>query len=399
LQRKSPFGDANSVAIIPAENQRLLMLEVRGKLAGSVVQAPFRALACCVSLLVLIGCGTTRRTDTSRTATEQLLLSDAIDRSVSRIDFGLLSGRDVYLDTTYLGSAVDKDYMVSTLRQHMLSCGCVLSDKKEEAQIVVEVRAGVVGTDRHDLLFGTPATTVSLGALSPFPGTPTMFPEIALAKRTDQMGVAKIGVFAYERSTGSPIWQSGSDVVASKARDLWVFGTGPFQRGNVYGGTKFAGDDLRVPLVSSNGDKQPPVRVARERVFNPDAQTKKPTTKNTDTAAAKPPQTQSSAEAKTPDAAIASKGHGNADSSLAQRAYQPVIQNSETAIEQRPGPAVSGPEPLPPDSGFASPASYQKDVSQTIRPTSTAWPPLNSQPNPVADAPRSHFDAAWEPGN
>ncbi len=201
------------------------------------------------------------------------MLSDAIDRSVSRIDFGLLSGRDVFLDTTYLGTAVDKDYIVSTLRQHMLSCGCTLRDKKDDAQFVVEVRAGVVGTDRHDLLFGTPATTVSLGALSPLPGTPTMFPEIALAKRTDQMGVAKIGVFAYERATGTPVWQSGSDIVASKARDLWVFGTGPFQRGNIYGGTKFAGDDLSVPLVSSK-TKQPPVRVARERIFNPDALSK-----------------------------------------------------------------------------------------------------------------------------
>jgi hypothetical protein len=93
-------------------------------------------------------------------------------------------------------------------------------------------------------------------------------PEIALAKRTDQIGVAKLAVFAYERATGVPVWQSGSDVVASKARDLWVFGTGPYQRGNIYGGTKFAGEDLRVPLMSDKNDERPPVRVARERVLN-----------------------------------------------------------------------------------------------------------------------------------
>ncbi len=226
--------------------------------------------AFCALVVLLSGCGTTRRSDTARTATEQLLLSDAIDRSVSRIDFGLLGGRNVFLDNSYLGSTVDKEYITSTLRQHMLACGCILKDKKEDAELVVEVRAGTIGTDRHDLLFGTPATTVSLGALSPLPGAPTQVPEIALAKRTDQMGVAKIAVFAYERSSGTPVWQSGSDVVASRSRDLWVFGTGPFQRGNIYGGTKFAGDDLRVPLVSnSKNDRRPPVRVARERLLNP----------------------------------------------------------------------------------------------------------------------------------
>jgi hypothetical protein len=226
----------------------------------------------CALAVLCAGCGTTRRTDTSRTATEQLLLADAIDRSVSRIDFGLLAGKKIYLDNTYLGAAVDKEYITSTLRQHMLACGCVLKDKKDDADFVVEVRAGAVGTDRHDLLFGTPSTSVSLGAFSPVPGAPpAQVPEIALAKRTDQIGVAKIAVFAYERATGVPVWQSGSDVVASKARDLWVFGTGPYQRGNIYGGTKFAGEDLRVPLMSDKNDERPPVRVARERVLNAEA--------------------------------------------------------------------------------------------------------------------------------
>lgn len=221
-------------------------------------------------LTCLAGCGTTRRSDTARTATEQMLLSDAVDRAISRIDFGLLSGHDVYLDPTYIGQAVDKDYITSTLRQHMLACGCVIKDKKDDAELVVEVRTGVIGTDRHDLMFGVPSTTVALGALSPVPGTPTMVPEIALSKRTDQMGVAKIGVFAYERESGRPVWQSGSDVVASRARDTWVLGTGPFQRGSIYEGTKFAGEDLSVPLLSNlRRDKRAPVRVARERVFNP----------------------------------------------------------------------------------------------------------------------------------
>jgi hypothetical protein len=349
-----------------------------------------RAIAWGIVFVVLIGCGTTRRTDTSRTATEQLLLSDAIDRSVSRIDFGLLSGRDVFLDTTYLGTAVDKDYIVSTLRQHMLSCGCTLRDKKDDAQFVVEVRAGVVGTDRHDLLFGTPATTVSLGALSPLPGTPTMFPEIALAKRTDQMGVAKIGVFAYERATGTPVWQSGSDIVASKARDLWVFGTGPFQRGNIYGGTKFAGDDLRVPLVSSKNDKQPPVRVARERVFNPDSLSKANGAKDTDAQAAKVKQNSQAGDAARQGDRIAAANHGGMSPAAVQSA----------AVTPSPDQSALAP---PAQSGFASPASYQQDATRPAPGPGAAWPAANLNPNSAPaslghDSPRSQFDAAWAPG-
>jgi hypothetical protein len=301
----------------------------------------------CALLAAIVGCGTTKRSDTARTATEQMLLSDAVDRSISRIDFGLLAGKEVYLDSTYLASAVDKDYIISTLRQHMLACGCILRDKKEDAQLVVEARAGAVGTDRHDLLFGTPATSVSLGALSPIPGLPNQFPEIALAKRTDQMGVAKIAVFAYERATGVPVWQSGTDAVASRARDLWVFGTGPFQRGNIYDGPKFAGEELNVPLIGrKKGDKKPPVRVARERVFNPEVL--------------------SNLDEPTADA-VASKAPA------ATTAAAPAAALSAAQSTAKAEPAADA-SPKPADSGAAV---------------------ATAQPRPLFDAPRSQFDANW----
>lgn len=291
------------------------------------------------------GCGTTRRSDTSRTATEQMLLSDAVDRAVSRIDFGVLSGHDVFLDSAYLGGSVDKEYIISTLRQHMLACGCVLKEKKEDASLVVEVRAGTVGTDRHDLLFGVPPTTVSLGALSPVPGTPTMVPEIAFAKRTDQIGVAKLAVFAYERDTGTPVWQSGSDIIASRARDLWVFGAGPFQRGNIYDGPKFAGGELHVPLVSKH-EKRPPTRVARERMFN------------------------------APTAAKRNEGRKDNQEQVASAGAATDSSNS-------PKPETPGE-----NDAQATQVSHQIDVPAKNTPQSSN--PIAAQP------PRSQFDSVWE---
>jgi hypothetical protein len=115
----------------------------------------FHRLAILAILFIgFAGCGTTRWTDTARTATEQMLVSDAIERSVSQIDFKPMQGQRVFLDTTYLSTVTDKDYLISTLRQHMLASGCVMELAKDRADFIVEARAGAVGTDRHDVLYG-----------------------------------------------------------------------------------------------------------------------------------------------------------------------------------------------------------------------------------------------------
>jgi len=182
-------------------------------------------------MLALAGCGTTRSTDSLRTATEQLLISDAIDRAVQTIDFQPLSGQSVYLDDTRLEEIVDRDYLVSTLRQHLLASGCTLKDVRDEADFIVEARAGAVGTDRNDLLFGIPATNVP--QILPLQGVPAAIPEVPLAKRRDQRGVAKISMFAYHRASGQPVWQSGIAARESSSNDVWLFGAGPFQYGSV----------------------------------------------------------------------------------------------------------------------------------------------------------------------
>ena len=112
-----------------------------------------------------------------------------------------------------------------------------------------------------------PQTNLPLGGM--FPLAPSSIPEIPLMKRTGQQGVCKIAVFAYERKTGQPVWQSGTRQVVSKAKDIWFFGTGPFQQGTIYEGTKFAGDKLTVPLPGKNEPPKKPdnVEVAREMVF------------------------------------------------------------------------------------------------------------------------------------
>jgi hypothetical protein len=201
------------------------------------------------------GCGTTRVTDTKRTATEQLLISRSIDDTISNLDFRLLDGKRVYLDAQYLDGVTDKGYLISSLRQHMLACGCLLQEERKNATYVVEARAGSVGTDRNDLLVGVPQTTIP----SVMPGMPGgVIPEIPLAKKTNRRAVAKIAVFAYNRVNGEPVWQSGTLQAACDQRDSWLLGAGPFRRGTLIKGTEVYEQNITVPILDKK--KQEPDR-------------------------------------------------------------------------------------------------------------------------------------------
>lgn len=213
-------------------------------------------LVACIGLFsILAGCGTTRTTNTQRTATEQLLISDAIDRTVQLIDFTPLANEAVFFDDRRLYNAVDSDYLISSLRQQMLASGCLLKEKREDATYVVEPRVGAVGTDSHNLLFGFPATNVP--QLSLLQALPPAIPEIPIAKRRNQRGVVKIAVFAYRRDTGEPAWQSGIATNQSTDNNIWILGAGPFKRGTIHQGISFANGNLARRLARGKSKPKP----------------------------------------------------------------------------------------------------------------------------------------------
>jgi hypothetical protein len=209
-------------------------------------------------MLPLTGCGTTRSTDTPRSATEQLLVSRAVDEAVAELDFTSLNGKPVYLDVTQLDVSADHKYLASSVRQALLAAGSLLQEERPKATYVVEVRSGALGTDRNSILVGIPQTTVPIPSL--VPGQPAIIPEIPFAKYTDQTGVAKIAIFAYNRVTGRPVMQTGMHQSTSTAKDTWVLGMGPFQSGTSRGhGTTFAGGPLRLPFFDDELTQPPSV--------------------------------------------------------------------------------------------------------------------------------------------
>ena len=209
--------------------------DVRGIGCSASGWRPARSAATAVLMAALAGCGTTRMSDSKRTATEQLLVSQAIDRAVMRVDVRPLADRKVFLETAFMDDVEDAKYLQSALRHQLMASGCLLAKDRDSADVVVEARAGAVGTDRSSVLLGIPATSLTVK------GNETSTPELVLAKRSEQRGVAKLSVYAYERESGQPVWQSGEEHVASNARDRWLFGAGPWQDGEIHDEPAFAG--------------------------------------------------------------------------------------------------------------------------------------------------------------
>ena len=188
--------------------------------------------ACVCALLLFTGCGTTK----SQLATQQMLTSDAIDRTVGQIDFSVLSGQKIYFDSEYVDAFkpvgfITNKYIISSLRQQMFAAKCIVMDTKEEADtVIIEARVGALGTDEHDVTYGLPASSALNSAASVLASAPAIpvIPEISLARRQEQLGATKISVFAYDRVSRSPVWQSGTSTSTSYAKSFWILGAGPF---------------------------------------------------------------------------------------------------------------------------------------------------------------------------
>jgi hypothetical protein len=195
------------------------------------------------------GCGTTK----SRLATEQLLMSDAVDRAVAGIDFQSLAGKKVYFDSRYVVNVkgagfVNSEYVISSLRQQMVAADLRLQDKPEDAEYVVEARVGTLGTDGNEIVYGIPANRGISEAANLIPNVPQLpaIPELSLARKESQVGAFKVAAFAYNRRSGEPVWQSGIARTTTTSQDVWVFGAGPFQQGSIHDHTTFAGNDIRL---------------------------------------------------------------------------------------------------------------------------------------------------------
>ncbi|KKK88137.1 hypothetical protein LCGC14_2746190, partial [marine sediment metagenome] len=105
------------------------------------------------------GCSSRLVTNTPRSALEQLLLSEAVDRALAKLQLPEISGKKVHADFTNL-KAYDQEYIKVATRARLAQLGGILVDKADQADLVAEVSSGALGLEYKNSGVGIPALPV-----------------------------------------------------------------------------------------------------------------------------------------------------------------------------------------------------------------------------------------------
>lgn len=166
--------------------------------------------------LIVAGCTEVRRTNPERTATEQLLLSKAVDRAAAKLTVQLPAGTRIFVDDSHF-EAYDQGYAIAALRDRFLESGLNMAEERTEADVVVEIRSGALSTAGNRTLVGIPSFSVPI----PLAGDFTV-PEISIFSKERRRGVAKMAFTAYWRRDGS-LANRDDPAIGVSGYDNWEF--------------------------------------------------------------------------------------------------------------------------------------------------------------------------------
>ncbi len=131
----------------------------------------------------------------------------------------------MFVETKYL-DCVDKNYIIVSLHHRLMQNGSPLGEKPEDAEVILEVGSGAVGTDRNELFVGIPEIPLP-------PPSPIALPRMAFLTRTRAMGTAKLLIVAYDAGTKAPVILSGTTLARADYRNWNVLGVGPVASGAI----------------------------------------------------------------------------------------------------------------------------------------------------------------------
>lgn len=178
-----------------------------------------------LGFLISSGCTTMKESHTARTGIEQLLISTATDRALDKVDLRPIAHAKVFLETKYL-DCVDKNYIIVAMHQRLLGQGCTLVEKAEDADVLLEVASGGVGTDGNELFVGIPEIPLP-------PPSPIAIPKMPLVQRNRRIGTAKIAIVACDAKTKSPVINTGYSLARADHRTWNILGLGGMNSGAI----------------------------------------------------------------------------------------------------------------------------------------------------------------------
>ena len=179
---------------------------------------------CAAALVMLLsGCADPRITNTGRNAIEQMLLTTAVDRTVSKLDFRMLSGEKVRIDYSNLATQTEKNYIQGVFEAHLSAAGAIIALKPEEAKYVLRPVCATLATEDNKIMFGTPSLPIPVPDVS----LSLVIPELPFFKRINRLGVCKLSVEILEAKTNRQARIVGPAVSSSINTD-WVVLFFPF---------------------------------------------------------------------------------------------------------------------------------------------------------------------------
>ncbi len=127
-----------------------------------------------------------------RSPLEQLLLSQAIERSAAKVTLGLPEGTRVVLDSS--GLSEDHLFVADVVEGWLGRQGLVIREEGDEAQYRLRMIVQSVGNDQDINFFGMLATRSQW--------LPIALPEIALYKKNREEGFARLYFDIFEAADG-----------------------------------------------------------------------------------------------------------------------------------------------------------------------------------------------------
>jgi hypothetical protein len=181
-------------------------------------------LCLCVSLTS--GCIYSRhQTNTARSATEQLLLTQSIERAVARLELPEVDDRDLAVETVSLAPD-EARYIQAEVEARLRQAGAHVVSPAE-AEIIVVVLVSASGTAARELFFGVPPIPLPNGATLGIP----------LLRVLKQRGYTRLRLVARD-STGAHVLES-PPVMERGSFDIYAFLFLALRRNTIYPGEGF----------------------------------------------------------------------------------------------------------------------------------------------------------------
>lgn len=153
-----------------------------------------------IACVLACGCSSPRTSDTGRTAVEQFLLSTVVENGIGFADFKPYAGKKIFIEYDYLAPQTDKPYVQGIFEMHLARQGLIVCRDAKAADYIVQILCGVLATDSHNFMIGTPVLPI------PIPDTSInlAIPEIPLFKKLTRSGYGKFSFNILNAKDRSP---------------------------------------------------------------------------------------------------------------------------------------------------------------------------------------------------